>query len=256
MSKTLLNPAEQRFYFITKVIPLIRIGLSIRDISKILNKTTTTLRTYTKQYGNEFDLLNVSSNGNKNRSTKNNRRLLALTNIDKYYIKIISLVQQGYRRREIGQKLNITYFMVSSILKRKNDKKHLSLLLQSGLKYKEFIREKNQKELSKIGISKAETRLKNIISKYIPSVVSQYEIRGSNKRLYYIDIAVLEHKIAFEYDGKCWHDPIRDQIRDENLQQVGWRTIRFAYKWPPSDKQMEKDFLNKIKELDLMHIIV
>lgn len=256
MFKTLLKPAEQRFYFITKVIPLIRIGLSIRDISKILDKTTTTLRTYTKQYGNEFDLLNVSSNGNKNRYTKNHRRLLSSYNTKKYYTKIILLVQQGYTRREIGQKLNIGYHTVSNILKRMSDKKHLSLLLQSGLKYKEFIREKNQKELSRTGISKAEIRLKNIISKYIPSVVSQYEIRGGNKRLYYIDIAVLEHKIAFEYDGMCWHDPVRDQIRDKNLQQVGWKTIRFAYKFPPPDKQMEKDFLNKIKELDLMHIIV
>jgi hypothetical protein len=256
MSRLILNVDEQRIFFFTRVIPLLRIGLSIKDISKILDRTTTTLRTYTRQYGNEFDLLNVCINGNKNRSTKNGRHLLTLTNIERYYIKIISLVQQGYRRREISQKLNINYFMVSGILKRKNDKKHLSLLLQAGLNYKEFIREKNQKELSKIGVSKAEIRLKNVISKYIPSVVSQYEIRGANKRLYYIDIAVLEHKIAFEYDGMYWHDPIRDQIRDENLQQVGWKTIRFRYVWPPTDKKMEEDFLKNIKELDLSYLLV
>jgi hypothetical protein len=51
MSRSLLTATEQRFYFFVKVVPLLKIQLSAREVSKILNKSTVTIRTYIKRYG-------------------------------------------------------------------------------------------------------------------------------------------------------------------------------------------------------------
>lgn len=255
MRKVLLTSKEQRLYFITKVIPLLRIGLSIRDISKVLNKTTTTIRTYNKLFGTNFDKQNAATNGQRNRHIKNRSLLQAQNKATKYYQQIIELIQKGLTQRQICNKLEIDYFAIKNILKRKKDKDNLYNLLQNGLAHKEAIRQQNSKTLSINKVSKAELRLKNIIQKYIPSVIGQYEVRGGNGRLYYADIALPEHYIIFEYDGMCWHNEARDQIRDTNLRASGWTTIRFAYSYPPSDKILEQDFLKRLKELDLLHLL-
>jgi transposase len=255
MRKILLTVKEQRLYFFTKVVPLLRVGLSIRDISKVLDKTTTTIRTYNKQYGSSFDKYNAAFNGQRNRSIKNRSLLLANNKAIKYYKQIINFIQKGYTQRQISDKLQIDYFAVKNILKRQKDKDNLYIMLQNGLARKEIIRQQNSKLLSINKVSKAELRLKDIIQKYIPTVIGQYEVRGGNSRLYYADIALPEHHIIFEYDGLCWHNEERDRIRDTNLKATGWTTIRFVYNYPPSDKILEQDFLKRLKELDLLHLL-
>lgn len=255
MCKILFTAKEQHLYFLTKVVPLLRIGLSIRDISKILDKTTTTIRTYNKLYGNDFDKHNAIINGQHNRSIKNRNLVLANNKALKYYKQIINLIQEGCTQRQISDKLRIDYFAVKNILKRQKDKDNLYNLLQNGLTRKEIIRQQNSKLLSINKVSKAELRLKAVIQKYIPTAIGQYEVRGGNGRLYYADIALPEHRIIFEYDGSCWHNEERDQIRDTNLKATGWITVRFVYNYPPSDKILEQDFLKRLKELDLLHLL-
>lgn len=255
MRKLLLTAKEQRLYFLARVIPLLRIGLSIRDISKILNKTTTTIRTYTKQYGSNFDKHNAVSNGQRNRSIKNRSLLEANNKALKYYKQITILIQKGYTQRQISNELQIDYFAVKNILKRLKDKDNLYTLLQNGFSRRQIVQQQNVKILSTNKVSKAELRLRNIIQKHIPSAIGQYEVRGGNGRLYYADIALPEHHIIFEYDGSCWHNEERDQIRDTNLKATGWTTIRFVYNYPPSDKILEQDFLKRLKELDLLHLL-
>ena len=43
---------------------------------------------------------------------------------------------------------------------------------------------------------------------------------------YFLDFAICGHKIGIELDGKKWHDPERDAIRDARLAGDGWVIIR------------------------------
>jgi len=45
---------------------------------------------------------------------------------------------------------------------------------------------------------------------------------------YYADIAIPIFKLDFEYDGKYWHNPEKDNIRDKKLNDLGWTTIRIG----------------------------
>lgn len=43
---------------------------------------------------------------------------------------------------------------------------------------------------------------------------------------YFIDFASPKKKIALELDGKDWHDPAKDKIRDKALEEIGWTVYR------------------------------
>lgn len=45
---------------------------------------------------------------------------------------------------------------------------------------------------------------------------------------YFIDFADPYHKIGIEADGKEWHDPEKDRIRDKKLAMDGWQIYRFT----------------------------
>lgn len=45
---------------------------------------------------------------------------------------------------------------------------------------------------------------------------------------YRVDFAFPGHRLAVEADGRGWHDAERDRQRDEQLQTLGWKTIRFS----------------------------
>lgn len=45
---------------------------------------------------------------------------------------------------------------------------------------------------------------------------------------YFIDFAILSHRIAVEVDGAYWHNPEKDAKRDADLLALGWRVIRFS----------------------------
>lgn len=61
---------------------------------------------------------------------------------------------------------------------------------------------------------------------------SQFEVKP-----YRIDIAFVDSKVGLELDGKDYHDPIKDKLRDEYLETVeGWKIERvpgwFVYRNP------------------------
>ena len=43
---------------------------------------------------------------------------------------------------------------------------------------------------------------------------------------YILDFAICGHKVGIELDGKKWHDPERDAIRDAKLAAEGWMIFR------------------------------
>lgn len=45
---------------------------------------------------------------------------------------------------------------------------------------------------------------------------------------YFVDFANPSLKIIIECDGKHWHDPAKDAVRDAELNKAGWTVYRFT----------------------------
>lgn len=59
-----------------------------------------------------------------------------------------------------------------------------------------------------------------------PMLMNQYQIDSSR-----VDFAIPGGKVVIECDGKKYHDPIADALRDKRLSELGWRVLLF-----PSEK--------------------
>lgn len=44
---------------------------------------------------------------------------------------------------------------------------------------------------------------------------------------YFADFANPDEKVVVEVDGKEWHDPEADAVRDKEMQKAGWHVYRF-----------------------------
>jgi transposase len=103
---------------------------------------------------------------------------------------------------------------------------------------------KTRKKLLKDGIlklpheksknpSNAQKILFLIIKKYFPTAVMNQTLK-TNKTRRYPDIAISELKLDIEYDGFKEHHTKKgiknDRKRDQELLEVGWKTIRFIKK--------------------------
>jgi hypothetical protein len=118
-----------------------------------------------------------------------------------------------------------------------------------GRKYEDFlapdVAERKKAQASKLwkennprkyftnnNISKGQRLLYETIKESFPSAVIEYPIKAVGKT-YYLDIAIPELKLNFEYDGVYWHsfpDAIeRDRVRDEYLKSLGWKVFRFSF---------------------------
>jgi len=61
-----------------------------------------------------------------------------------------------------------------------------------------------------------------------------------------LDIVILEHKVAIEYDGSYWHqDKEKDLKRQQELEEDGWKFIKYIDKTPSSEK-LKEDILKLI----------
>lgn len=88
-------------------------------------------------------------------------------------------------------------------------------------------------------ISKPQQKLFDIIKQIYPDddVVMNYPIAELNILL---DIAIPSKKLNFEYDGSYWHqDLLRDQTRDLNLKELGYKIYRFRDYIPTKEVLME-----------------
>lgn len=96
-------------------------------------------------------------------------------------------------------------------------------------------------------ISKGQKLLYDMIKEKFPTAVLEYEIQANGKK-YYLDIAIPELKLDFEYDGIYWHSfpdaIIRDNARDLYLKSLGWKVFRYSFN-ARNDKEVKEE-LNKL----------
>lgn len=339
-----LYDKKRRYFFFTKIVPLLRIGYSLPQISKTLKGDIGTIRLYLKKFGSEFDKSNSKRNKNYVYKNTSERVIKSKEGYTILYPKILKLIDEGYTSTEIGKTLNRDRSIAKKLLrindnsaylhklfkngkrkqiltaqkraknsksakglkdyqlKRINEKKKYFPLIERLIKQgyhiqqiSDFFNKRNislsyiavknmiryhatsaiakkikingmismnkaifgdGKEICKKRTSKDEIRFRDVIRQHIPDAVWQYEIKTQNST-YYMDIALPQHKIAFEYDGSYWHERNKDKDdrKDKNLSEIGWKVIRFVFKRSCSHNVLNKRFLERIKELDLEHLI-
>ena len=147
----------------------------------------------------------------------------------------------GLRSVIIAQKLNISTTTLWSILKTKGTQNYIDKLNNNTWEFIKPIRTKTFNKLNATKISKSELVFRNIILKYIPNAEANYPIKSTKGFNWYIDVAWVDRKIAFEYDGLYWHKKEKDIQRDKDLLKLGWTTFRFPYLNMPPIEELEKD---------------
>lgn len=77
--------------------------------------------------------------------------------------------------------------------------------------------------------SKPQKRIYEILKKIYPNAELNYKfLRLNGENHYYLDIAIPNLKLDFEVDGEYWHRHTKekDKLRDDELNQMGWRVVR------------------------------
>lgn len=96
-------------------------------------------------------------------------------------------------------------------------------------------------------ISRGQLLLFEKVKEMFPNAVLEFPVDAPGKK-YYLDIAVPELKLDFEYDGFYWHsfpDAIeRDTKRDEYLKFLGWKVFRYSFN-ARNDLEVKEE-LNKL----------
>lgn len=117
-----------------------------------------------------------------------------------------------------------------------------------GKTYKEIHGEKKTKKLIEdkrisgaIACSKCtnpsvpQVKLYELVKEIYPNTILNYA-----EGWYCIDIAILDKKIAIEYDGSYWHQEIqKDLERQKDLEKLGWKFIRYIDNIPSKEKLLE-----------------
>jgi very-short-patch-repair endonuclease len=98
-------------------------------------------------------------------------------------------------------------------------------------------------------ISKEEIKLQNIVKEIFPSAIFHYKVL--DHRNFEVDIAILEHKIAVEFDG-YYHFNSKESIkyhseRQKEIENEGWKFIRYnVFHKFPDKEQVQKDIMGKL----------
>jgi len=261
VDKVIFAKASNRSYlhpdriFANFIKPLIWKGLVCKQIMRCCNITETTIKRFIYTYGSEEDINKIKSNFKYIRSTVAKKVGSSKKNAyDACYPYIKQYIEEGYTGNEIKLLLKekhntkITRCTLVTVVKRHKDKKIINKLYRNG---KIRVREVSRRN-SLCFSSKIEKVFRGIVRKYLPTVKGNYKILGGHGFYWLIDVALPEHKIAFEYDGICWHNKERDLKRDKDLASKGWHVVRFPYGPTPKKEILEQDFLNKARELNLL----
>jgi len=84
--------------------------------------------------------------------------------------------------------------------------------------------------------SKPQVNLFNETKKFYPDATLNYPCLN-----YSIDVAIPSLKIAIEYDGSYWHkDTEKDRIRQEKLEAMGWKFLRYR-DYIPDTARLQED---------------
>jgi len=73
-------------------------------------------------------------------------------------------------------------------------------------------------------ISKPQRALFDFLKDIFPDAVMEYNVKLDKN--YYLDIAVPDAMINFEYDDPYWHNTSKDIARDSILKNAGWSVMR------------------------------
>jgi len=83
--------------------------------------------------------------------------------------------------------------------------------------------------------SKPQVLLFNLVKEINKTARLNYPILN-----YSADIAILDKKIVLEYDGSYWHqDTNKDLIRQQKIECLGWKVIRFLDRIPDKEELVE-----------------
>lgn len=261
MDKVIFAKASDRSYlypdriFANFIKPLIWEGLVCKQIMRCCNITETTIKRFIYTYGSEEDINKIKSNfkhirsivGKKVGSTKKDP-------YDCFYTTIKENILKGYTANDIKRllknkyKKHITLMTIRQVVKRSGEENIIKQLYKNGSDRAKEVAIHN----CTAKISKIETVFKEVIQQYLPSAIGNYPVMGTHGFSWLIDVALPERKIAFEYDGICWHNEERDRKRDADLNKQGWQVVRFPYGPTPKREVLEQDFLNKARELNLL----
>ena len=155
----------------------------------------------------------------------------------------------GLRSVVISQKLNISTNTLWTIIKEQCSQEYINKLNNNTWEYIKPIRTKIFNNLNATKVSKSELVFRDIILKYIPTAQPNYPIQSTKGFNWYVDVAWVERKIAFEYDGLYWHNKQKDIQRDRDLAKLGWITFRFPYLNMPPKEELEIDITRVIFSL-------
>lgn len=261
VDKVIFAKASDRSYlypdriFANFIKPLIWEGLSLYDIERISNLYYSTSKRFVQIYGTKEDWDKLKQIEYCKKSS--NAQKMGYSKKDPYdacYSIIKQYIEEGYTGNEIMHLLKekhntkVARCTIVNIVKRHKDKKIINKLYRNG---KVRVREVSRRN-SLCFSSKIEKVFRGIVKSYLPTVKGNYRILGSHGFYWLVDVALPSEKIAFEYDGICWHNKERDRKRDEDLASKGWQVIRFPYGPTPKREVLEQDFLNKARELNLL----
>jgi len=92
--------------------------------------------------------------------------------------------------------------------------------------------------------SKPQIQLWNIAQGLFPLAILNYPCIWTNRS---IDIAIPHLAVAIEYDGSYWHqDDEEDRIRQESLEEQGWRFVRYLDR-VPSESELLRDVFRSLR---------
>ena len=257
MDKVIFAKASDRSYlypdriFANFINPLIWEGLVCKQIMRCCNITETTIKRFIYTYGSEEDINKIKSNFKHIRSTVPK---LIRKRCDSYYPLIKSYILKGHTAIETRKILRTKHILTIGletlrlVVKRNGEEDIVKLLYKNGSDRAKEVAVRNCTTKT----SKIEMTFKEVVQQYLPNAIGNYPVMGTHGFSWLIDVALPERKIAFEYDGICWHNEERDRKRDADLNKQGWQVIRFPYGPTPKREVLEQDFLNKARELNLL----
>jgi hypothetical protein len=82
-----------------------------------------------------------------------------------------------------------------------------------------------------IKISKPEQKLFDLVKILFPSAEQNKSIKTKESRRF-PDILIEDYKLIFEYDGSYWHKSEKDDKRNKELQDVGYKIIHYIDRIP------------------------
>lgn len=141
-------------------------------------------------------------------------------------------------------------------IKTEQHKQKLSIATKKSFKNNHILKENLSKRMKKWQcrymlkkvktISKEEFKLQNLVKEIFPTAVFHYKVLEN--RNFEVDIVILEHKIAIEYDG-YYHFNSEESIkyhneRQKEIEKKGWKFIRYnIFHNFPDKEQVSKDII-------------